>query len=285
MKYAILALSLVGMLAMAPIAEASILGGFLRKGPPGSPVINTIDDADAEFITKGVGNVAASFEVGDSVTLFLQFNNITSTDLFFFNTPLTDPTAGGAGYNLLANGTLTIAAIGDFDGDGDAADISWTGSIGLYEGASPIVFTSGIATATGVIGASTLIATVGVDAATDDFIVSEDAPLSFASIVGGATVNTFFGISLLAGGADFGIVEEFLNNPDFPNGGSLHDITGDSQAENFGPTITIGDDTFDLSTDLEFDIACVVPEPGAIMVWAGLAALFGAGSYSRIRKS
>jgi hypothetical protein len=277
--------ALITCLCVATVSEASILGGsILVKSPTG--VLNTLDDRDAEYIEKGAGNVADEFEIGDMVHIYMEFQNISSSDgppPTYFGTPLDDPSAGGPGYVLLGRGTVTIDDIGDFDGDGDEDDISWTGSFDLYENTVGLTFdfTDGIAAADAVIADTdnTLIATIGTDPSSDDFIVSEDAPLDFASVLGAETIDTFFGLSLLAGGTDFGVVPEALNNPDFPNGGSLHDFTGDTQAERFGPAPVIGDDQFDLDTDLEVDLvaadAGIIPEPSALMVWGGLVALVG----------
>ncbi|RIK71494.1 MAG: hypothetical protein DCC67_20245 [Planctomycetota bacterium] len=277
-------LAITAAFALVSTAEASILASFVRKGTLSAPILNTLNDTNAEVITKGAGNVAAAFEVGDSVTLYLQFNEITTSDGFFLNEDLDDASAGGPGYNLLGKGTFTITAIGDLAGVGSATndDISFTGSIKIYESASSLSFGAGIAAADAVIAAASEIAEIGIAPGSDDFITAVDAPTSFASIPSSpaTAVQTDLGLSLLSGGAGLEIIDEALTSPY----GTTHAIVGDSGAYRVSP-VTLGDDVFDLVTDTTIGFQAGVPEPSTIVVWGTLASAVAAYGAHRRRRS
>ena len=282
-------LAALAVVVTADVASAGLLASFIRKGPIGSPVVNTIEDRDAEFISKGAGNVdAANFQVGDFVTLYLDMTSISSSDGFFVGTPLNAsvPSAGGPGYAMLAKGVFTVSSIVPV-GAG-RADFGFTGSIAFVENLVGLTynFATGIAATNAVFlnGANSAIMTVGTSAATD-FITAKNAPISFAGGAGfGVAVNADFGLSLTSGGAGLGAVPNFL--PGFVGGvptGTFHTVTGSTQS--FGllnPTNVIGDDKFDLRTNTDINIANVVPEPGSMIVFAGLALC---GLRLRARKS
>ncbi|MCC6493251.1 MAG: hypothetical protein IT424_09535 [Pirellulales bacterium] len=274
---------LAGSLAATQV-QASILGSFVRKGTFLSSTINSLNDVNAEVITKGAGNVAPAFQVGDSVTLYLAFQEITTSDGFYFNTDLDDPTAGGAGYNLLGKGTFTITAIGDLAGVGSSTndDISFTGSIKIYESASPLSFGAGIAAANTVIGAATEIAEIGIAPGSDDFITAVDAPTAFASIptTASTAVQTDLGLSLLSGGVGLGVLDEAMVSPY----GTFHAFVGDSGAYRLAPVV-LGDDKFDLVTDTTVGFAAAVPEPATIVVWGMLASAIAAVGVRRRRSA
>jgi hypothetical protein len=261
----------------ASSASASIFGSFIRQGAPGSPIVNMVEDNDAEVINKGAGNVAAEFEVGDSVSLYLQMETITSGDGFFLGTDLTDPTAGGATYRMLAKGTFTITSITPTTpGNGD---IQFNGSIDFAERNDGVgyKFTDGIAAANTVFAAATYLMTAGVGKASD-FITATNAPLSFAAIplvTGSAFVNADFGLSLTGGGGDLGLVPNYL--PGTLNGtptGTFHTFVGSTQTKSALNATNVpggGDNKFDLTTNTNLNMAATVPEPGSLAVFAGLA--------------
>lgn len=275
----------------AHTASAGLLSTFLRSGPQGSPIINTIEDNDAEYVKKGAGNTdTTKFEVGDSVVLYLDFATITSSDGFFLGTPLNAsvPAAGGPGYTLLGKGEFVVTSI--VPTVGGNGDFSFTGAVELVENTIGLTynFTAGIAATDAVFtsASNSAVLKFGTAAGSDDFITALGAPISFASIpTSGTAVDADFGLSVL-GPNNLGIVEEAL--PGSSGGaatGTFHDIVGSTQTFSIlNPGNTIGDDKFDLRTNTEFSLASQVPEPASVTVFACIAAC-GFGAHRRRRRN
>ena len=256
-------LAVLAVVMTASSASASVLGTILRHGAIGSPILNSIEDRNAEVIRKAAGNVAAAFEVGDMVDLYLQFETITSSDGFFVNTGLNDATAGGIGYKLFAMGTLTVSSLTPIAGPGSKADIEFTGSLDLKERIDNVgfVFTAGIAAANGVFAGASYIATIGT--AGGGFVSLRNAQTLFASIpTTGTGVNADFGLSLLAGGGDLGLVLNGLEgNINGTDTGTFHTFVGSTQTKSlFNATNVLGDDKFDLGTNTNIQLLSQVPD-------------------------
>lgn len=276
MRLFVLAALAVAMTASS--VNASILGSFIRKGLPGSPIINTIEDNNAEYIIKGAGNLDLTrFEVGDSVALYLGMESISSSDGFFAGTPLNAaiPPAGGAGYNLLGKGLFTVSSIGPIVAG--KATFDFTGSVEFKENKVGLAydFTTGIAATDAVFmsGSNSSVFTIGTVKATD-FIKAVAAPVFFGAIpTFGTAVVADFGLTAIVPG-DLGIVPDLL--PGFSAGGAtgtLHDVVG--SVDTFAllsPANVLGDDKFDLRTNTVFNMGNIVPEPSSLAVFFGLAA-------------
>ncbi len=272
----------LAVVTTASSASASVLGSFVRKGPIGAPVINSIEDSNAEYIVKGAGNSdLTKFEVGDSVVMYLSMETISSSDGFFTGTPLNAvlPPAGGPGYNMLGKGVLTVTSIGpEVAGK---ATFQFAGQVDFVENSIGLDynFNAGIAATDAVFNnaANTAVLSVGTVAA-DDFITALNAPVAFGSIpTFGTAVKADFGLSVISSAGDLGIVNNFL--PSFLGGaatGNLHAVVG--QVDTFAllnASNTIGDDKFDLRTNTDINFASQVPEPGSFAVFLGVAGLLG----------
>lgn len=274
-------LAALAVVMTASSASASILGSFIRRGPVGSPVINTIEDNNAEHIVKGVGNVDMTrFEVGDKVVLYLGMESISSSDGFFAGTPLNAavPPAGGAGYNLLGKGVLTVSSIGPIVAG--KATFNFTGQVDFKENKVGLAydFTTGIVATDAVFssGLNSSVFSIGTVKATD-YVTALNAPVFFGAIpTFGTAVVADFGLTAFMGG-DLGIVPNFL--PGFLGGnptGTFHDVVG--SVDTFAllnATNVIGDDKFDLRTNTVFNMGNVVPEPGSLAVFLGFAVAGG----------
>jgi hypothetical protein len=282
-------LTVLALAMTADVASAGLFASFIRKGPISSPIVNTIEDRDVEYITKGVGNLDnTKFEAGDSVTLYMEMASISSSDGFFTATPLNAslPQAGGPGYEMLAKGVFTIDSIGPVVGG--KATFDFSGSIDFVENLSGLTFNfnAGIAATDAVFlnALNSPLMTIGTKAGSNDFITAVGAPVAFIDIpTFGTAVDADFGLSLLAGGVDLGLVENALEgNINGVDTGTFHTFTGSTQAFSLlDPTNLIGDDKFDLRTNTDVNMANVVPEPGSMIVFAGGLALCGLRLRSR----
>ena len=266
---------------LATSVNASILDTYTRVSPSG--VLNTIEDSDAEVIIKNGAN-PLRFETGDFIDVYGNMSTITSSDGFFFNTFLNSATAGGAGYNLLFYGRLTVTVsnitagadtiLGTAD---DRADFSFSGPVGFREAASPFVFTgaTAVSTADALWAASgPTIAAAGI-ADGNDFYTALNAPLYFAGIpTSGVAVNANFGLSLTSGGI-FGLQADAALDVN----GVPQTFVGSTQTF-FIAGAVIGDDAFDLRTNTDISYVGLVPEPMTLFVFGGL---FGIAALRRRR--
>lgn len=263
-------LATLAVLMAASSASASILGSFLAKGPFGSPITNTLNDTNREYIEK-VGGDSTKFQVGDKVHLYLSMENISSNDFpqTFNGDNLDAANTGGAFYNLLGKGTFTISSIGtEVAGK---ADFQFTGGVTFYEKSDPGLnpFTT-ITDADAIIASATEIFRIGVSSS-DDFIQALNAPVAFASIPGPGdlAVIATFGLSLTSGGGDLGIANNFLTG----STGKKHDFVGTvSTFALLSANNVIGDNLFDLETDTRLLLGAQVPEPTSMVVFFGIAA-------------
>lgn len=286
----------------ASMATASILGMIVERGSPfPSTALNTIEDSNAEVITKGVGNTQLDrFEVGDSVELHMVFNTISSATLYL-ETPLDETLVAYPDYQLSGIGYFTITAIDNITGiigSGGVGDFTFDGFFDFYEVADKTVDPLGPLTDSDVDfleGVSDTRDTIMLPGApilslgivdSDDFIVAYNAPIAFLDIPvpgSGSGVEALFGLSVI-GSQDLGLVEETMVSTGSTEAGStdtLHDVTGSSES-----FLAAGfpNAEYSLRTNTNINFNATVPEPASIVLWGAFVALTGLVSLRR-RKS
>lgn len=261
-------------LVPASASAGSIFGDSLPT-KNNNPTTVLVEDANKEFITKGVGNTDPGFQVGDTVTLFLDFETIAGGP---FNGGSFDAEGFGPDYRLWANGVFEVTSIDVTSAPGDTriGNIDFGGSLDFYE-----TTTGGDLFASGTIsGAQTVlntagpsIFTLGIAPGSDDFITAFDAFLDFADIPAATSSNSVtadFGLSQI-GGDPLPVAPISLSDID----STLHQFIGDIETRlaiefDGDSEIGDGDDQFDLRTNAAFSFQSV-PEPGSIAIWATLA--------------
>ncbi|MFC2176651.1 PEP-CTERM sorting domain-containing protein [Bacteroidota bacterium] len=286
MRKFLVLLVLVGLLAVVvPQADASILGDTVVKGPGNTLVFNSIEDTNAEYITKGTGNTDPNgFEVGDILTLHMVWNTITSPGVYSA-TQLRDAT-GYTEYQLTAVGIFTIASIDNevTVGGVDLGDFSFDGSINFYEVADRtadpdgaggldntlVDFLEGTSiTEDKITFPGTPILTL-TKFESDDFIQALGAPVNFADIpvdTDTTFIQADFGLSWV-GTQDLGIIHNTITT-DATGSDTTHDVAGWTRTKKeTDPNLE-----YDLATNSYMEFNANVPEPGSMLVWGGLLSL------------
>jgi hypothetical protein len=264
---------IVAALAWTPAAFGSAeINGAIVSG------VNSLFDTDAEFISTSLNS--NHLVVGDVLT------DVFTLDQSGAHGPLNGPTGFlGPAYQLAGVGTFTVTSVVTAGNPAGTANISFTGTISLYETADSV--SSGDTVNTSTQSASTLVAnaTAGTNILNLSGIVQSNGavPYTFAGIKAipvsnPAVFGAGFNIDTVNGNPG-GVHIMPLGGGIFPNpGGPPWDVTAKIDAwGNKGAN----KGTVPIATQTTVTFSGQVPEPTSMLLWAGLACAAGVARAKR----
>ncbi|HWB13942.1 MAG TPA: hypothetical protein VG826_32240 [Pirellulales bacterium] len=276
-----------------------------------SPGINTLKDQDYEVYVPAAGNHTGNFQAGDQIITFCLYTTLSNANGVFgigttnYGSPTGGSTVFGNFYQLTSLTVTTITSVTDVVGTApnQVADIAATSVTSDYENAAytptnnahpngtefnPNRLTG--ETAAQMIARLTSETTSGnlILTATANQFLSEDANLTLASIPAtGFGEATNFGFKVTSDPGGIGYVANGVTTSAVDSDEAGGPITiGPTKTDFAGTTLSLLNTS---GNNIAYPIVTATtlqwqgtPEPGSMLIWAGLA--LAGGVYQRRRR-
>jgi len=273
----------LAVLAFAVPAQGALLNLAITGG------LNTINDKDVERI---VGDGDNEIEVGESLEAILVLDNISNS--LYAQEDLDN--IFGPNYSLTAYSKITVLAIIPNGGAGDlnpvdglstfvfGNGINATTAVRVYEdsgvGTTHPAFGTSAATGIAATTDGTLILELGMTEPGDYWLAS--GPTIITSLpASGGSAQFFFGLTVQSNPGGLPIEDEGVTSALLPFAGFNYDVVGFGDV--FKPTTGVNAD-WQASSNTTVQFQVVAPEPGSMLIWAGMGLIGTCVAARRRRK-